>query len=67
MKNTTWQRLQPGQIVKFSYKSVDSKRGMNRTVLIIDPRYKYKKNQLTLEHLKNYFLNWVEYQLMKMS
>ena len=43
MKNTTWQRLQPGQIVKFSYKSVDSKRGMNRTVLIIDPKYRYKK------------------------
>ena len=43
MKNTTWQRVEPGQIVKFSYKSMNSKRGEQRVILIIDPKYRYKK------------------------
>ena len=43
MKNTTWSNLQPGQIVRFIYKSKNSQRGIQRTVLIIDPKYKYRK------------------------
>tara|TARA_B100000900_G_C20341657_1_gene618462 strand:+ start:228 stop:725 length:498 start_codon:yes stop_codon:yes gene_type:complete len=43
MKNTTWQNIQPGQIVRFIYKSKNSSRGIQRTVLIIDPKYRYRK------------------------
>ena len=43
MKNTTWQRIQPGQIVKFTYKTKGMSRGEQRTVLILDPKYRYRK------------------------
>ena len=43
MRNTTWQQIQPGQIVRFSYKSKGSSRGEQRTILVIDPKYRYRK------------------------
>ena len=43
MKNTTWQQIQPGQIVRFSYKTKGMPRGEQRTVLILDPKYRYRK------------------------
>jgi|SRR6056300_1071772 len=43
MKNISWQQIQPGQIIKFTYKSMGSNRGIHRNVLVIDPRYRYKK------------------------
>ena len=44
MKNTTWQQLQPGQVVSFQYKS-QNKRSAKRYVLILDPRYPYRKKE----------------------
>ncbi len=43
MRNTTWQQIEPGQIVKFNYKSMDKPRGIQRVVLVIDPKYRYRK------------------------
>ena len=43
MKNTTWQKVQPGQIVSFLYRSKNSTRAEKRTVLCIDPEYTYRK------------------------
>ena len=43
MKNTIWQQVQPGQIVSFLYKSKNSLRSEQRTVLCIDPEYTYRK------------------------
>ena len=43
MKNTIWQKVQPGQIVSFLYKSKNSSRAEKRTVLCIDPEYTYRK------------------------
>jgi len=43
MKNTTWQQIQPGQIVKFTYKSMEQPKGESRIVLVIDPKYRYRK------------------------
>ena len=41
MKNTSWMRVESGQIVSFRYKS--SGRSAQRTVLCLDPEYLYKK------------------------
>ena len=42
MKNTTWQLVESGQIVSFRYKS-ENGRSVNRTVLCLDPEFRYKK------------------------
>ena len=53
MKNTTWERIIPGQIVNFIYKSQDQKAGTRRWTICIDPKYRYrKKNGKT----SNYFV-----------
>jgi len=45
MKNTTWQNVEPGQIVSFIYKSqTGDKKSARRTVLCLDPRYRYRKD-----------------------
>ena len=45
MKNTTWQNVEPGQIVSFLYKSqTGDKKSARRTVLCLDPRYRYRKD-----------------------
>jgi len=43
MRNTIWQKVQPGQIVSFLYKSKNSSKTEKRTVLCIDPEYTYRK------------------------
>jgi hypothetical protein len=43
MKNTTWDRIIPGQIVNFIYKSQDQKSGTRRWAICIDPKYTYRK------------------------
>ena len=43
MKNTNWNQVQPGQIIKFTYKSMGDRRGISRVVLVLDPKYRYKK------------------------
>ena len=53
MKNTTWERIIPGQIVNFIYKSQDQKAGTRRWTICIDPKYRYRtKNGRT----SNYFV-----------
>ena len=42
MKNTNWNLVESGEIVSFRYKS-RSGRSVNRTVLCLDPFYRYKK------------------------
>ena len=42
MKNTTWHLVESGQIVSFRYKS-QSGRSVNRTVLCLDPEFRYRK------------------------
>ncbi len=43
MKNTSWDKVQPGQIVSFIYKSKNETKGIKRTVLCLSPRYPYRK------------------------
>jgi len=43
MKNINWNQIEPGQIIKFTYKSMTDKKGVSRVVLVLDPSYKYKK------------------------
>lgn len=43
MKNTNWNLVESGQIVKFRYKGETSERSMLREVIVLDPRYFYKK------------------------
>jgi len=43
MKNTTWQNIEPGQFVKFRYKGMNSNRSVLREVIVLDPRYRYRK------------------------
>ena len=44
MKNTSWMRVESGQIVSFRYKS--SGRSAQRTVLCLDPEYLYRKKSI---------------------
>ena len=43
IRNTSWARVEPGQIVSFVYKSQNEKRGYKRTVLLINPDWRYRK------------------------
>tara|TARA_B100001094_G_scaffold278984_1_gene288883 strand:+ start:267 stop:740 length:474 start_codon:yes stop_codon:yes gene_type:complete len=43
IKNISWQTIEPGQIVTFSYNSKESKRPLKRTVLCINPNISYRK------------------------
>ena len=43
MKNTIWQKVQPGQIVSFLYRSKNSTKTEKRIVLCLDPEYTYRK------------------------
>ena len=53
MKNTSWHKIIPGQIVNFIYKSKTETKGSRRWAICIDPRYTYrKKNGRT----SNYFV-----------
>ena len=43
MKNTNWNLIEAGQIVKFRYRGLNSARSMLREVIVLDPRYLYRK------------------------
>ena len=43
MKNTSWQRIIPGEIVNFIYKSKSQTKGTRRWVICMDPKYIYRK------------------------
>ena len=40
MRNTTWNRLQPGQIVNFLYQGKKDKRAFRRFVIILDTKHR---------------------------
>ena len=42
MKNTNWQIIESGQIVRFRYKNMKGE-SSNRTTYVLAPRYKYRK------------------------
>ena len=42
MKNIAWHMVESGQIVSFRYKS-ETGRSVNRTVLCLDPKFRYRK------------------------
>ena len=42
MKNTNWQIIQAGQIVRFRYKNMKGE-SSNRTAYVLAPRYRYRK------------------------
>jgi|TARA_B100000085_G_C18433549_1_gene467804 hypothetical protein len=50
MKNTSWEKVQPGQIVSFIYKSKESKKGIRRTVLCLNPKLSYRKKNSRLTY-----------------
>ena len=43
MKNTNWNQIESGQIVKFLYKGLKSQRSLLREVIVLDPRFLYRK------------------------
>ena len=44
MKNTTWNRVEAGQIISFIYKSqTGKKRSARRVVFVLNPRFSYRK------------------------
>ena len=44
VKNATWSKVLPGQIISFVYKSKGKKsRGYKRTIILINPDWKYRK------------------------
>lgn len=50
MKNTTWDKIIPGEIVNFVYKSKHESRGTRRWVICIDPKYTYRKKNGRTSH-----------------
>jgi hypothetical protein len=42
MKNTNWQMIQTGQIVRFRYKNMKGE-SSNRTAYVLAPRFRYRK------------------------
>ena len=43
MKNASWNQLFAGDVVSFQYRGLKSSRGERRTVICLDPRYRYRK------------------------
>ena len=43
MKIATWNTISAGQIIKFRYNSEKSDKSYNRTVIVLDPFYRYLK------------------------
>ena len=43
MKNTNWNLIEAGQIVKFRYRGLNSARSMLREVIVLDPKFLYRK------------------------
>ena len=43
LKNTTWHKVEPGQIISFVYKTKNETRGYKRTIMLLNPDLKYRK------------------------
>jgi len=52
IRNTSWTRLEPGQIVTFMYKTKDETRGYKRTILLLNPDLRFRKK--TTKRIKRF-------------
>ena len=43
LRNTTWHKVEPGQIISFVYKTKGENRGYKRTIMLLNPDLKYRK------------------------
>ena len=43
LRNTTWTKVEPGQIISFVYKTKGENRGYKRTIMLLNPDLKYRK------------------------
>ena len=43
IRNTTWHKVEPGQILSFVYKTKNETRGYKRTIMLLNPDLKYRK------------------------
>ena len=43
LRNTTWHKVAPGQIISFVYKTKNETRGYKRTIMLLNPDLKYRK------------------------
>ena len=43
LRNTTWHKVEPGQIITFTYKTKNENRGYKRTIMLLNPDLKYRK------------------------
>ena len=43
LRNTTWHKVEPGQIISFVYKTKNETRGYKRTIMLLNPDLKYRK------------------------
>ena len=43
LRNTTWHKVAPGQIISFVYKTKKETRGYKRTIMLLNPDLKYRK------------------------
>ena len=60
IKNTTWHKVETGQIVTFMYQSKGESTPVKRTVLVINPELRYKKkNGRTTKFFIGFQLNRV--------
>ena len=43
LRNTTWHKVEPCQIISFVYKTKNETRGYKRTIMLLNPDLKYRK------------------------
>ena len=43
LRNTTWHKVEPGQIISFVYKTKNETRGYKRTIILLNHDLKYRK------------------------
>ena len=57
LRNTTWHKVEPGQIISFVYKTKNETRGYKRTIMLLNPDLKYRKK--TTGRIKRYVVGLV--------
>ena len=57
LRNTTWHKVEPGQIISFVYKTKNETRGYKRTIMLLNPDLKYRKK--STGRIKRYVVGMV--------
>ena len=57
LRNTTWHKVEPGQIISFVYKTKGENRGYKRTIMLLNPDLKYRKK--STGRIKRYVVGMV--------